>query len=380
MNSKSGWSVSIRVLTHLSVMATIILTVVCPKAAIADSFYVAKGSILYEEGGDRRRLIIEPGTLLRFVKKHDSFDHGMLYEVQTPTGVKGSMRAKDVEVFQKVPEGLAFVKKDFTRQGVSFNTGDLHPYVRLDELDEVFFEVDKGIAKYIVSEGNYIVKRIKIRLRRVDFIDHMNVVTAKEIEQTSFPLWEQATQKGKKVSQTWGCGESSKVIDFLSASADAKTEVGWAFWTWLKVKISTNLKAGTDSTWTIEKKDEKHQHKLTFWSLTDPGGDILLRLVIDRINECPPAESNKKNYVFSFPGDEIDSFEISHSWVKQHGFKFPGTVVPLTMVDLSDLRKLEDGLIRSGYLRFDAELPYANHLRDQIVRIAAAVVRPANNQ
>lgn len=376
MKIKSRLHNTMNLLNPIYILTMLILTISYPKPVFADPIYVAKGTVLWEEGGDRRRLIIEPGTILKYINKHESFEQGLLYEVQTPTGIKGAMRANDIEIFEKAPEGLAFVKKDFTRRGVIFSAGDLHPYNRIHEPDEVAFDVDKGVAKYVVSENDYKVKRIKIRLNREDFIDHMNVVTEKEIEQTSFPLWVQATHSGKKVLQTWGCGESSKVIDFLSASAIAEGEVSGSFWTWLRLKFSTNLKASSDHTWTIEKRDEEHQHKLTFWSLTDSRGDTLLRLVIDRIGKCPPSESNKINYVFSFPGNEIDSFEISHSWVKQNNFRYKGTVVPLTMVDIIDLEKLEDALLRSGYLKFDADLPYSEHVRDQIVRITAAVLTP----
>lgn len=345
--------------------------------AHADPVYVAKGSVLYQEDGETRRLLIEPGTLVHHLDKRETFEQGALYEVQTPTGITGLMRERDVEVFPRAPENIAFVKKDFVRRSIAFTAGDLHPFERIDDLDEVLFEVDKGIARYVVSEGGYIVKRVRIRLDRADFAAHMNVVTEAKLRDTRFFLWKQLTDRGAKVSQSWGCGESSKVVDFLAAGAEAEFGAGASFWTWFTSKFGTYLRGSTESSWTIEKRDEEYRHKLSFWNLEDNDGQVALRMVIDRISDCPPAESSEISYEFSFPDNEVDSVQITHAWVTEQGFRYKGTNVPLTLVNLADLQHLQQALTSSGYLRFDAGQPYADHVRDQIVKIAAAVLPPA---
>jgi len=350
------------------------------EAVAQNLIYVAKGYVVYEENGENRRLLIEPGTLLKFLHKKSVFPHGTLYRVRTPTGIVGVMRENDVLLFDHLPENVAFVKKMLIRPGIHLIPGEIIPYKKVDDLDETFFEMDVGIAKYIVKDKDYAIRHRKMKLSPQKFVEYFNVITQSDVNKTSFPIWRQMTKGGKKVLQTWGCGESSKVIDFLSAGAESEVGAGGTFWGWFSAKFSAYLKGGRDQTWTIEKKDEKHQHKLSFWNLEKEDGSVLLRLVIDRIRECPPAESNNINYEFSFPGNEIDSFEISHNWVKewvnQNMYNYKGEVVPLTLVSLEDYRNLKEILTRSGYLKFDRHLPYVNHVRDQIIRISAAVLRP----
>ena len=376
---KTRWRASKAVRKHMA-WGLMLVFLAMGQAEAQTRIHVAKGSVVFEENGKNRRLLIEPGTLLTVLGRETSFTHGSLYKVLTPTGIEGTMQEKDVVVFERVPDDIAFVKKKLRRGNIHLIPGDMHPFVRTDDSDETVFEIDIGVAKYEVERGAYSIRYKKLKMAPREFDEYFNVITADKLSHTPFLRWRQVTKNGKKVSQSWGCGESSKVIDFLKAGVDTSVGAGGSFWGWFSAKFSAYLKGGRDQTWTIDKRDEKHQHKLSFWNLEDEAGKVLLKLVIDRIRECPPASSNKINYEFSFPGNEIDAFEINHNWVaewvEKKKYNYVGEVVPLTLATLEDYRKLEEIITRSGYLKFDAHLPYAAHVRDQIVRIAAAVLKP----
>ena len=223
------------------------------------------------------------------------------------------------------------------------------------------------------------INSIKIELSVDEISNHVNIVDFDRLRATGFPVWVQLLDGSNPAVQTWGCGKSSTVINFLKAKASVEASAEASFWTWFKTKLSGSIDTGSESTWTINQADEEFQPRMTFWNLKDGEGDdakILLQTVIDKTRRCDAAEGNEWDYVFSFPNQETEEIILSHNWAENSGFDESSTV-PLIMADLTHLHRLQDAMSRSGFLKFEGGSPsYGGHIRDLIIKIAAAVVRP----
>ena len=172
-------------------IAVLVVLLSTNDAVAQDMIYVAKGCVVYEENGENRRLLIEPGTLLKFLDKKSVFHHGTFYRVRTPTGIEGVMRENDLLFFEQLPEDVAFVKKKLIRSGIHLIPGEIIPYKKVDDLDETLFEMDVGIAKYIVKDKDYTIKHRKMKLSPQEFVEYFNVITQSYVNKISFPIWRQ---------------------------------------------------------------------------------------------------------------------------------------------------------------------------------------------
>lgn len=154
-----------------------------------DLIYVARGDLIYDESGKNRRILIEPGTLLKFLGKMNVFPLGVFCKVRTPTGIEGTIPEADVEVLATPAENIAFVKRSYLVRGVTLAQGSLCPFSKVDDQGETAFELETGTAEYVVKQNKYIVRTKKIRIPPPVFERHFNVVTDAIVKSTSFPKW-----------------------------------------------------------------------------------------------------------------------------------------------------------------------------------------------
>lgn len=344
--------------------------------------YVARGHVLYQETPpDKRRLILEPGTPLKKLEEVDT-NLGTMYRVRTPTGISGLMRKLDVEEIDNSSPTLGFVKRDFVHKGIHVSAGEVHPLKMNESPTETTYEISKGVARYNIRDQAYVVNSSKIELSVDEMSTNVNKVEFDSLSKVSFPVWVQLSDEDSNTPavQTWGCGKSSNVSKFLKAKADADISAGFSFWKWFETKLTGSINAGSEATWTIEQADQEFQHRLTFWNLMDGEGDdarVLLRTVIDKTRRCDATEAGVWDYIFSFPDEQTEEITLTHTWAGKNGFEKSPTV-PLILGSLDDLHNLKDAMSRSGFLKFESGTQsYGANIRDLIIKIAAAVIRPA---
>ena len=361
------------------VLALLLFFLSAPDIAGAQSaVYVARGHVLYqEEPPDKRRLILEPGTALQMLGEVDT-TLGQMLRVRTPTGISGLMRKLDVEEIDNSSPILGFVKRGFDHKGYHVSAGEVHPLKINNFPTETTYEISKGVARYNIRDKAYVVNSIKIEQSVDEMSRNVNIVDFNRLRAIRFPVWIQLSDGNTPAVQTWGCGKSSTVINFLKAKASASVSAEASFWTWFKTKLSGSIDTGSETTWTINQADEEFQHRMTFWNLMDGEGDgakVLLQTVIDKTRRCDASEAGVWDYVFSFPNQETEEITLSHSWAEKNGFDKSPTV-PLVLSNLAHLRTLKDAMSRSGFLKFEGSAPsYGAHIRDLIIKIAAAVMR-----
>lgn len=300
---------------------------------------------------------------------------GLMFQVQTPTGITGLMRKLDVEHLDSSTPLLAFTKRDFTRKGIFIAAGGVHP-LSVNELPtETTYDLSIGSTRYNIRDKAYVVHSTDIELSVDEMSRTINIADYNRLRTTTFPLWKQINDGRNPAVQTWGCGKSSTVINFLKASAGAEVSAEASVWSWFKAKLSGSIETGSDQTWTITQADQENQHRMTFWNLMDPDNKTLLQIVIDRTRKCDAAESGKWDYVFSFPNQETEEITLTHKWAKENDFP-DSPAVPLILSNLQDLHKLAKAMNRSGFLKFEGSESYDSQVRDLIIKISAAVVRP----
>lgn len=341
--------------------------------------YVARGHVLYqEEPPDKRRLILEPGTTLQMLGEVDTA-LGKMHRVRTPTGISGLMRKLDVEEVDDSSPTLGFVKMGFNHKGIHVSSGEVHPLKIKNFPTETTYEISKGIARYNIRDQAYLVNSIMIELSVDEMSRNVNIVDFNRLKTKKFPVWVQLSDGTRPAVQTWGCGKSSTVINFLQAKASASASAEASFWTWFETKLSGSIDTGSESTWTIKQADAEFQHRMTFWNLMDGEGDdakVLLQTAIDKTRQCDATEAGVWDYVFSFPNQETEEITLTHTWAEKNGFEKSPTV-PLILGNLNDLNTLKNAMSRSGFLKFEGDAPsYGAHIRDLIIKIAAAVIRP----
>ncbi len=330
----------------------------CPNGII-----LAKKSFLDQDQRRARRLILEPGTPLKCIKRS-----GQELFVTTPTGITGKIKYKSVHIFKSVPFKLAYPVTSFrSKSGKKkrwFYPGEYYPYKDNDDSDHI---LTIGHAVYSVEKKNYISTTSLFLIPEED-IDKFNYIDQEIVKETEFPEWNKIKEGRISFSQEWGCGKSISKVLTAGAKVEGSASTQGGFFSWISAKFGLSAEAGTNITITKNKKDEKTFHKVTYWDLVSNNNKSLLTIAVEKYYSCDRASDEPINYKFHFPNGEFEEIIIDEKWATKYKFK-DGGAVPIRLSNIDDFYRFSTKL----FDHYNIYCEISDQIRDFVIFISANI-------
>ena len=324
----------------------------CPEGTI-----LAKKTFLDQDKRQARRLILEPGTVLKCTG-----EKGKRLVVQTPTGITGTIKKSSVHILSVNSFKLAYpvtaFKSDSNNKIKWFYPGEFYPF---EEDEDGNYVLSIGEAIYSIASGKYIVNTYGFILPNGD-LEKFNFVDYQVVEETSFPEWRKIKDSIIDFEQQWGCGKS--ISRKLTAAAQVKGSLsaGGGLLSWVTAKFGFEASAGGDIEITKEKKDEKLQHTLTYWDLISNNDQSALTIAVERYHSCQRGSDEPINYKFHFPGKEFEEVIIDTEWAKRYKFQ-DGGAVPIRLSGIDDFFKFNSSLTE----HYNLSGEFSDAIRDFVI-------------
>lgn len=321
----------------------------CPKGTL-----LAKRSFLDQDKKQARRLILEPGTVLKCngVK-------GRRLEVQTPTGITGTISKKSVDIFSVDEFQLAYPITAFSSKSNNrnkwFYPGEFYPF---KEDANGNYVLSIGVATYNLREKKYQASDYPFILPNED-LEKFNFIDQYIVRGINFPEWRKIETSGVSFEQQWGCGKSVSKRLAADARVEGSVSVEGGLLSWITAKFGFKTSADGEIEITQEKKDEKFLHTMTYWDLIDQNNQPLLTIAVERYHTCTRRSDEPINYKFHFPNNEFEEIILDQEWSRRYEFK-DGGAVPIRLSGIDDFFKFSSKL--SDHYNLSGE--YADAIRD----------------
>ncbi len=327
------------------------------QAACPDGTLLAKESFLDQDKRQARRLILEPGTVLKCTGEKRN-----KWLVRTPTGITGAIKKNQVHVVSTDEFRLAYPVTPFRSESANrvkwFYPREYYPYAA-DGNDNHVLTI--GDAIYDIDQNQYEVRTYGFVLPNDD-LEKFNFIDAAIVQETRFPEWRKISASSLDFEQQWGCGKSISRELAAEATVSGSIAAGGGLLSWVSAKFGFDASASGEIRVTQEMKDETQQHTLTYWDLISEDNRSTLTIAVERYHSCQRRSNEPINYKFHFPGEEFEEIIIDPDWAERYQFQ-DGGAVPLRLSGLEDFFRFNGKLTEHYNLSGD----FSDAIRDFVI-------------